>query len=916
MAGRYKLVEEIGEGGMGAVWMAQQTEPVKRTVAVKLIRPGMDSKAVLARFEAERQALALMDHPNIAKVLDAGATPDSRPFFVMELVKGTPITTFCDDRKLTPRERLELFVPVCQAIQHAHQKGVIHRDIKPSNVLVALYDDRPVPKVIDFGVAKAAGSPLTDRSLMTGFGAVVGTPEYMSPEQAGFNQLDIDTRSDVYALGVLLYELLTGTTPVDRKSLRDAAVLEVLRIVREVEPPRPSAKLSTAEALPTIAANRQTEPAKLTGLLRGELDWVVMKALEKDRARRYETANGLARDVQRYLADEVVEARPPSTAYRVRKFVRRNKGRVTAAALVLLALVGGMVGTSLGLVEARKQRTVADNRLAQVEKANDILGAIFKDIDPRSYEKTGQPLQAVLGQRLDRAATQIESQAIGDPLTVAKMQLTLGISQFGLGYPDKAIRLLTTARPVLAEELGPTHRDTLACMNWLAASYYAADKFAEAGKLHEETLKLREVALGPNDPDTIESVNDLSAVYIALGDVTHGLPLAEEAHRRSSATLPPDHALSLLCLANLAGAFVRAGKPADAIPLMEKSVERSSTALGPDHPDTLIAKSNLAEAYAAVGRHAEALPLLQETLRLRKLKLGPEHPQTLASLLGVGAEYIALGKPGDAQPYFTEAFANTKAKFGPESAKTFVLMNQLANLYMLRGQPDAALPLYRQAVQGMEKLQFRANGAAAVVTNVANVLEQLGRFEEAEKWRRAWLKLVEDLGGTSHPHYVDALASLAENLMAQQKWADAASAFRQVVDAIRPTPGTESPNYATDVAKLGYCLLQQNKWSDAEPVLRESLIIRKAKQPNAWTTFNAMSLLGGALAGKQEYAEAKPLLLDGYEGMRKQAAVIPKDARVRPPEAALRLMRLYEATGNAAAAAKWLDEAWAWIESP
>ena len=282
-----------------------------------------------------------MDHPNIARVLDAGSTDSGRPFFVMELVKGIPITEYCDQRRLTPRERLELFLPVCQAIQHAHQKGIIHRDIKPSNVLVALYDDKPVPKVIDFGVAKATGQSLTEKTLLTGFGALVGTPEYMSPEQADLNNLDVDTRSDVYSLGVLLYELLTGSTPLDRKSLGAAALLEVLRIVREVEAPRPSTKLSSSEALPSIAACRNLEPARLTQLLQGELDWVLLKALEKDRTRRYETANGLARDIERYLADEVVEARPPTSGYRLRKFVRRHKGQVIAAGLVLLALARG-----------------------------------------------------------------------------------------------------------------------------------------------------------------------------------------------------------------------------------------------------------------------------------------------------------------------------------------------------------------------------------------------------------------------------------------------------------------------------------------------------------------------------------------------------------------------------------------------
>ncbi|HKB42379.1 MAG TPA: serine/threonine-protein kinase, partial [Gemmataceae bacterium] len=372
--GPYKLVERIGEGGMGEVWMAQQTEPVRRMVALKLIKLGMDSRAVLARFEAERQALALMDHPNIAKVFDAGATPPSppwqggaanasppwqggargggRPYFVMELVKGVPITKFCDERQLTPRQRLELFVPVCQAIQHAHQKGIIHRDIKPSNVLVALYDDKQVPKVIDFGVAKATGEQLTEKTLHTGLGAVVGTPEYMSPEQAGLSQLDVDTRSDIYSLGVLLYELLAGSPPFSRKELERAGMLEMLRVIREEEPSRPSTKLSTAEGLPTLAANRGTEPAKLTRLVRGELDWIVMKALEKDRNRRYETANGFAMDVQRYLADEPVQACPPSAWYRFRKLARRNRrALVTVSALTMAALVGvGALAVSTVLV--------------------------------------------------------------------------------------------------------------------------------------------------------------------------------------------------------------------------------------------------------------------------------------------------------------------------------------------------------------------------------------------------------------------------------------------------------------------------------------------------------------------------------------------------------------------------------------
>ena len=435
----------------------------------------MDTRTVLARFESERQVLALMDHPNIAKVLDAGTTENGRPFFVMELVKGIPLTDYCDQHRLGLLERLNLFRQICSAVQHAHQKGIIHRDLKPTNILVESHDGSPVPRVIDFGLAKAtSGLQLTEQSVYSAFGTVAGTPLYMAPEQATFNAIDVDTRADIYALGVILYELLTGSTPIERETFKRAAIDEMLRLIREVEPPIPSSRISTSENVPSIAATRQVEPTRLGRFLRGDLDWIVMKALAKERQRRYDSAVAFSQDIERFLSHEPVSAGPPTAAYRLRKFLRRNRPQVVAGALVLVALLGGIVGTTVGLIEARRQaaeaerqkqiaieetaekekarkaeasqRQQAERRLTQIEKANEILGSIFKDLNPKNEKKDDKPLLARLGERLDAATAQIEGEAIGDPLTVARMQLTLGSSQRELGYPEKALAVLQ--RPV------------------------------------------------------------------------------------------------------------------------------------------------------------------------------------------------------------------------------------------------------------------------------------------------------------------------------------------------------------------------------------------------------------------------------------------------------------------------------------
>jgi serine/threonine protein kinase len=896
IAGKYTLVELVGEGGMGSVWRAKQTEPVKRFVAVKLIKAGMDSRQVLARFEAERQALALMDHPHIAKVLDGGLH-EGRPFFVMELVKGVPITDFCDARKLTPKQRLELFVPVCQAIQHAHQKGIIHRDIKPSNVLIALYDDRPVVKVIDFGVAKATGGTLTEHTLETGFGGAVGTPQYMSPEQATLNNLDIDTRSDVYALGVLLYELLTGSPPFSKKELEKKGFLEILRVVREEEPPRPSAKLSTADALPTLSANRGTEPKKLTGLLRNELDWIIMKALEKDRTRRYETANGFAADVLRYLGGEAVLAHPPSTAYRLRKFVKRYRGQVLAACLVLVALLAGIVGTTLGLLEAKRQeglaRTAAEEErqaklreaaraegekaaklqaqknlqqanenLAFARKGNDILGSVFAGLDPkRNYATMGELSQA-LKDNLHKAVRELEGSALGDPLTVAQMQDTLGVSLVGLGEPSQALVLLEKARATRAAKLGPEHPDTLTSMNNLASGYHAAGKLDLALPLLKETLKRTKAKLGPDHPYTLHGMNNLAMGHRDAGQFDLALPLLKETLKLTKAKLGPEHPDTLTSMNNLAGGYQAAGKLDLALPLLEETLKLRQARLGPDHPDTLRSMNNLASGYRAAGKLDRALPLHEETFQLMKAKLGPDHPDTLTSMNNLADDYRAAGKLEKALPLFEETLKLREQKLGRRHPDTQRTVAHLGVNYKDAGRVQEALPLLEEAFQTAK-------------TNPT--LHWVG------------------------PALLDGYAMAGKS-------AEAKRLVTEVLAAARQQLPRDSPPLAGVLASLGLSLLQAHAFAEAEPLLRECLALRQKMQPDDWTTFNTMSLLGGALLGQKKYAAAEPLLLKGYEGMKQREQTIPPPGILRIPEALDRLIELSTATNKPDAAKNWRAE--------
>jgi tetratricopeptide (TPR) repeat protein len=563
----------------------------------------MGSGAVLARFESERQALALMDHPNIAKVFDAGTIESGRPFFVMELVKGIPLTTYCDEHRLDLRARLALFRRICSAVQHAHQKGIIHRDLKPTNILVESHDGRAVPKVIDFGLAKAIGGlQLSEHSLYTAFGTVAGTPLYMAPEQATFNALDVDTRADIYALGVILYELLTGSTPIRRETFRTVALDEMLRLIREVEPPTPSSRISTLESLPSIAANRQIEPSRPSRFARGDLDWIVMKALAKDRQRRYASAIGLADDIERFTNHEPVSAGPPTASYRLGRFLRRNRGRVIAASLVLLALVVGVIGTTWGLIDANRQRGIAERRLGQKDKANAILLSIFRDLDTQDSDIESLPLPARLAQRLDAASAELAGDATDDPLGVARMQADLAKAQLGLGYAERAIDLSTRARAMLTAHRGSDHPDTLKSRELLATGYRDAGKFDLALPLFEETLALMKAKLGPDHSDTLSCMTGLAVTYRLTNKTDLAIPLYEEALKGRRARFGPDHRLTLQIMNNLAVAYQAANRLDLALPLYEETLALKKVELGPDHPDTLASMHNLGWGYQYVGK--------------------------------------------------------------------------------------------------------------------------------------------------------------------------------------------------------------------------------------------------------------------------------------------------------------------------
>ncbi len=894
--GHYKLLQQIGEGGCGVVYMAEQEEPVRRRVALKIIKLGMDTRNVIARFEAERQALAMMDHPNIAKVFDAGVVGSSadfpvgeqtgtagggragwktgvtgRPYFVMELVRGVKITTYCDQQKLSTRQRLDLFIQVCQAVQHAHQKGIIHRDLKPSNILVTEQDGAPVPKIIDFGIAKATTDQrLTDKTLFTAFEQFIGTPAYMSPEQAGLGGLDIDTRSDIYSLGVVLYELLTGKPPFDAEKLARSALDEILRTIREQEPPRPSARLTTLteQELTTVAQRRQTESAKLPNLVRGDLDWIVMKALDKDRRRRYETANGFARDLQRFLDNETVVARPPSNLYRFQKMVRRNKLAFAAGAGIAAALV---VGLAVALWQS-------------VEKTREYNRAVAAEQEAKSARAT----EAKARQQADEARTRAEANEKKAQTEAAKSrqvaqflkEMLKGVGpSVALGRDTAIVReILDKTAERLGKELANQPEVEIQIRLTLAETYRELGLYKRSEEMSREALRLARLRPNEENEDAADSLTWLGKSLMSQGDLE-----GAEKHLREALTmnrkLLGEHFGVAASLGDLGIVLQRQKKLAEAETLLGEALTMIKKVMGSEHPQVASTLNNLALVFAEEGKLTEAESCYREALAMHRKLVGNDHPQTATKLLNLAGVLGEEGKLIEAESSYREGLAILRRLLGNEHPNLAHCLNEFGALLYKQGRLSEAEPMFREAVAiqrkllGTEQSQVPSllKEAATSLHNLAGVVYRQHKLAETEILLRELVVIERKRSGDASADLVDCLTKLGEVLVGEDKQTDAENTFCEALAMQRKLLGNENPEVAASLHDLAVVLANQNKLAEARSFAEEAVVLyRRNPDWDLNSQRDAFDDFGNVLVGQGNFADAEAIFSELLAILRKR----------------------------------------------
>jgi len=900
--GRYHLLQRIGEGGMGEVWLAEQKEPVRRRVALKLIKAGMNTRDVIARFESERQALALMDHPAIAKVFDAGSTPQGAPYFAMEYVAGLPITAYCDNHRFSTQERLELFVRVCEGVQHAHHKAIIHRDLKPSNILITEVDGRAAPKIIDFGVAKALTQRLTADTMFTRVGEVVGTPEYMSPEQAGSSGEDIDTRTDVYSLGVILYELLAGAPPLE---LRKIAFDEFLRRLREDDAPKPSTKIRTqAPAVVTeVARKRQTEPLTLAKQMRGDLDSIALKALEKDRSRRYGSPADFAADIGRYLHNEAVLAVPPSAAYRARKFVRRHRGgMVTACAFALVLVVSALVSVRQSI---RANREAAAAQAVNDFLQNDLLAQASAATQSGPSVKPDPDLKVRTA--LDRAAARLAGKFDQQPEVEAAIRDTIGQTYVDLGLYPEARAQLERALDLHRRVLGAENPKTLKTTSRLGKTAFLQGKYPQAETLYSKALVIQRRVLGPEHPDTLLATSGLASVYASEGRYPQAETLDNQTLEIQRRILGPEHPDTLASMNNLAMVYSAQGKYAQAEAVDSQTLEIKRRVMGPEHPDTLISMNNLAADYQIQSKYPQAEALDSETLEIRRRVLGTEHPDTLSSMIGLATDYGEQGRYAQAEALERQALEVQRRVLGAENPETLNSMNSLTGSYQSQGKYAEAESLCKQTLEIRRRVLGPEHPETLdSINNLADIYASEGNYAQAVALHTQALETRRRVLGPEHPETLESMNNLAEIYTSEGNYAQAVALHGQALETRRRVLGAEHPDTVLSEANLALACSLQRRFADSEPLAREAVEIYRRKQPDHWRRFRAESLLGASLAGQKKYAEAEPLLLAGYRGMAARKDRMGAPNRHDLDRAREWIVQLYRAWGDPGKLAAWI----------